>query len=225
MRSTVIVLLLLATQVVAAVLAMGLEGLGSEARLMAVEVSDGRIVDAHKLSTPIERMKTLDLLHFIELRGDVSLDPPEPESEESKSEFVRVIFIHRHPRFLGSRPDGCLDGFTLEAVGHPFVEALPRSTPSDQLYRLVNDRFQSLLRAPVQAVQAGPAQPREPVVVTEVLGPRLLAAENNNEALLAGEVPSFGFVLRQISSSGNDCSLCHWLQRCSGCPLPDPRDK
>ena len=204
---------------------MDLDGLDSAARLMAVEVSEGRIVDAYKQSTPIERLKTLDLLYLMELRGGVSLDPPEPLPEESKSEVVRVIFVHRHPRFLGSRPDGCLDGFTLEAVGHPFIEALPRSLPSDQLYQLVHDRFRSLLRAPVQAVQAGPAKPRDPVVVTELLGPRLLAHEGSNEALLAGAVPSFGFVLRQISSTGNDCAVCHWLQRCSGCPIPDPSEK
>lgn len=204
---------------------MGLDGLGSTARLMAVEVSEGRIVDAHKQSTPIDRLKTLDLLYLIEISGSVSLDPPEPQAEESKSDLVRVIFVHRHPRFLGSRPDGCLDGFIMEAVGHPFIEALPRSLSSDQLYQLVHDRFRSLLRAPVQAVQAGPAQPRDPVVVTEVLGPRLLASEANNETLLAGKVPSFGFVLRQISSTGNDCASCHWLQRCSGCPIPDPREK
>ena len=208
-----------------AVLALGSDELEPDARLMAVEVTEGRIVDAYKQSTPIERLKTLDLLHLIQLRGAVSLDPPELESEESQSELVRVIFTHRHPRFQGSRPDGCLDGFTLEAVGHPFVEVLPRSTPTDQLCQIVHDRFKSLLRAPVEAVQAGPAMPSPPVVVTEVLGPRLLAAEGNNEVLLAGKVPAYGFVLRQISSTGNDCSACHWLQRCSGCAIPEPNEK
>ena len=57
-------------------LALGIEELEPDARLMAVEVTEGRIVDAYKQSTPIERLKTLDLLHLIQLRGAVSLDPP-----------------------------------------------------------------------------------------------------------------------------------------------------
>jgi hypothetical protein len=214
-------------------------------------------------------------LAFIEINdSEASIDPHDPEAEDTNnkndngSNKVRVIFAHRHVQYLSNRPDGCLDAFALEAVGHPFVQVLPSSMPTEELYELVHRRFSHLLKGAVESIQAAdeavPAE-RAPEVVTEILGPSLRAAEGDNQVLLAGRVPSYGFVLRyiqqqqyiqyvgdllyvviyllllllllpankhnnsslrrQISSTGNDCSGCHWIQRCSGCAIPDPHDR
>ena len=54
--------------------------------------------------------------------------------------LVRVIFVHRRPFFESNRADDCLDGFTLQAIGHLFILLLPSTCSREKLYSAVSDR-------------------------------------------------------------------------------------
>ena len=147
-------------------------------------------------------------------------DIEEAGTEEEKEEevyvkdmdfkdLVRVIFVHRRPFFESNREDCCLDGFTLQAIGHPFILLLPSTCSKEKLYSAVYDRVKTLLKEPVESLffedknkcmRKKKKIDLPPTLLTDRLLNRspLFAREGENDELLGDvdNIPSRGFYLR-----------------------------